>query len=405
MFKNINTYINEGKLFYGLEICERENSITFHLTEIVRKGEELFIAKTLSESNLSNLANSIKKNKPVLFTINTSNVITKISKGSLLKNPEALVHEQFPNLDFNTFYYELVQDHSATVISIINKERLQAYLNELAAQKINPSKIILGISAITSITKFINTDNLIISNSKLQFEYNILIKNSVISSDINSNSISYDLNALTVSANSILGFAGVLNFLSTKNDSSTNFTNIQLGLSNKFKYKRHFDLLLKTSLAAILALLMINFLVFNYYFEEVNSLQNIASFNESNKKTLIDLKEEVTAKEQRVEAIALSSNSKASMYLDQIALSLPASISLTEIIYQPLNKPIRDAKAIDIEKNSIVISGISNSSLEFSEWTQTIENLNWVKQSQTLDYYYENTNSSLFLLKISINEK
>ena len=43
----------------------------------------------------------------------------------------------------------------------------------------------------------------------------------------------------------------------------------------------------------LLVVLLINFLVFNYYFQEVTSLQNLASFNSVNKKILLELKKEM----------------------------------------------------------------------------------------------------------------
>ena len=217
--------------------------------------------------------------------------------------------------------------------------------------------------------------------------------------------IAYDLNELTVTSNSILSFASVISFIAKKYQSSTNYNDIQFNLTSEYKMSRYFDLLLKSSLVAVLVLLLINFLIFNFYFEKVNSLQTIASFNQSNKKTLLELQEEVQKKEKRVENILSSSISMSSFYLDQIALGTPNSINFTEIKFQPLLKPVSEAKQIEIDQNIILITGISNNNQQFSKWIQDIENLYWVKQTQTLDFDFENENSSSFSLKVTIDEK
>tara|TARA_R110000796_G_scaffold104102_1_gene213678 strand:+ start:10035 stop:11249 length:1215 start_codon:yes stop_codon:yes gene_type:complete len=404
MFDKTRTYLKEGNLYYGLEITGHPKEIVFHFCEIKRKGTELFISNSMSHTTLSSIAKSIKKNAPFILTLNTSDVITKITDSKLSKSPEAIVHEQFPNLDFNAFYYELVQNNNLPLVAILKKEKLHAYLNQLSALKINVCKIAIGIAPITTIISYLTTDTLCISTNKLQFENGVLQKIHPFSEAQTIVPTTYEINGLTVSSASIIGFASVLNFIS-ESESSTNFSDTQVVLATEFKNKRYFEVFLKISIAMLLVVLLINFLVFNYYFQEVTSLQNIASFNSTNKKILLELQDEVHTKEKRVEAILASSNSKSSFFLDQLAMGIPNSIQLSELVYQPLLKPIRESKPVEINEKTILISGISKNSSDFSQWIQTIETLHWVKQTQTLDYDFENTTSSNFSLKLTINEE
>tara|TARA_R110002012_G_scaffold294098_1_gene490040 strand:+ start:25717 stop:26934 length:1218 start_codon:yes stop_codon:yes gene_type:complete len=405
MLERFIKIFNEGSLYYGLEIAEHNNELTFYLSEIKRKNNELSIKKMLSETNLASISSTIRKNTPVILTLNTSEIVTKIIASPSSKNPEIVVREQFPNLDFNSFYYSFTQNDGYALVSILKKGNLESYLENISNTKITICKVIIGISEIDTIVSYLKSDVLQVSNSVLYFENNKLKDSHKLSSTEIDKPKTYNLNEITISGQSILGFASVLTFIAKKRKTITNFDEKEENLITEFKGKRYFDILLKLSLGGIFTILLLNFLIFSYYFEEVNSLKSVASFNNENKKVLIDLKEDVERKEKRVETIFSSSNSKSSFFLDQIALNIPNSLSLSSLEYQPLLKPIRESKDIQIGRNTIIINGNSNNSQEFSEWIQTLETLKWVQQIQILDYDYENASSSLFSIKIEMNEK
>ena len=90
--------------------------------------------------------------------------------------------------------------------------------------------------------------------------------------------------------------------------------------------------------------LLINFLVFSSYQRKVSELQTEVSINETYKKQLTRLNDLVIKKKKIVESISSASNSKAIWYVNEISKTVPTSLYLDEINYQPLEKPIKEEK-------------------------------------------------------------
>jgi len=137
-------------------------------------------------------------------------------------------------------------------------------------------------------------------------------------------------------------------------------------------------------------------LIFSYYYDKLEILNQDSSINSSNKERLVKLKETVSSKETRVETILGNKNTKSTLYLDEIANSVPNTMLLDAITYQPLLKPIQKNKLIEQNLNTILIEGESYNSDDFSNWTDTLEGFKWIKAVETQGYGYKTQKSSYF---------
>ena len=68
---------------------------------------------------------------------------------------------------------------------------------------------------------------------------------------------------------------------------------------------------------------------------------------------LTRLREIVTKKKKIVKSLTSASNSKVIWYVDEISKTVPSSLYLDEINYQPLEKPIKDEKPIVFKNDEI----------------------------------------------------
>jgi Tfp pilus assembly protein PilN len=114
------------------------------------------------------------------------------------------------------------------------------------------------------------------------------------------------------------------------------------------------------------------------------------------------LNEEVSKTQKIVEDMLKSGSSKSSYYVDAIVRELPESILLIDLDYQPLAKRIRPERPIEIEENTVMISGESTNSDGFSKWLALMEANAWVKQVDILDYRDVSANLSNFNIKITM---
>ena len=157
---------------------------------------------------------------------------------------------------------------------------------------------------------------------------------------------------------------------------------------------------LNLDLAFFLALLLSNFLLFNHYYEKNTELETGLIHNQDQNGSLKALQKRILLKEKRLETILNSKNSKTSYYLDELGKSIPNSIYLSDIQYQPLSKPVRNDKEIELVKNHLQISGVTNDRIQFTVWSDNLEMQKWVNRVEIMDYEYLSKSSANFTIKV-----
>jgi len=213
----------------------------------------------------------------------------------------------------------------------------------------------------------------------------------------------YDINGLQVSSSYLLSFAATLNVvLSKKIYDHSNFDTRYKVLNTDFQQQRFFSQFLKVGLLFILVTLLINFFIFNHYFNKVSELRQTAQVNESSKNQLITLKEDVDRKEKFITDILKSESSKSSFYTNAIIVSLPEAIRVSKLNFQPLTKLIKAKKPIEYEKGVIYLKGISSLPADISTWISDLEQIEWIEKVVITDYSESNNFLTEFSLNITI---
>ena len=196
---------------------------------------------------------------------------------------------------------------------------------------------------------------------------------------------------------------GALQPILKNNTAQHNANDLKLELISSYKQSRFFNEFLKYSLIFFLSLLLVNFLLFNHYHSKVNELREVTQINADSKELILELREDVSKKENMVDNMLKSSSSKSSFYVNAIMQSLPNSILLSEVNYQPLIKRIKADKPIEINKRVLLISGSSNHSESFSNWIAQLETLDWIKKIN-INYGEGDTLVSNFRLNITLED-
>jgi len=407
VINSLITYLKEGSIYYGIEVVEIEGQESINLLEVQKKKQELFINEELTFSNLGQVSEKIKKDSPVFLILNTSKVLTKIvpKNTSNIDNIEAAVNGAFPNLDFESFYYEVNENGGNYIASICKKEHLNGYLKALNELKLNAFSICLSVSSIDAVLDYLNENEVVVSNSILGITSKTINHIDPIPASDKAQKALYDINGVSVSSGSILGFSSILKHLLKKTSGLSNFSDEIVKGATNFQYGRYFNLILKSSLIFFAIALLVNFLFFNNYYQKVESYNETFTETKRSELQLMKLQKDVQIKQDRVEAILSVVGSRTSYYLDEIGNQLPNTLLLTSIQYQPLTKQIRANKAIEIVENNILVSGVSSNSEHFYDWVATLEKLSWTNNVETTDYDYLNATSSSFSLNIEINEQ
>jgi len=142
--------------------------------------------------------------------------------------------------------------------------------------------------------------------------------------------------------------------------------------------------------------------LFDYYNGHNETLSQNSQINQSYKEQLLLLTNELNDKKKLVDDISNSTSSKTSFYFDQIGLSVPTTISLNSIGYQPVLKNIEEGKKIILSEQTLFIKGSSSNGENFLNWVKSLEKFDWIKSVDIVDYGTGKKLSTMFELRIAI---
>ncbi len=397
MLNKIQTYHLYGNRFCGLEHTSKNGKEIIYGTLLKKVRKELNVEKKISVDAIEDLASQLSKNQSIFLVLNNDNVLSKTIES---ENNEALklVYKAFPNINIEDFYYEVLSQKNKHFISLCRKEYVKKIIEGYAKNNFFIIAISLANNLSSSIQMYLNANPFFTSNAKISLEAN-QIKAIEKEEGVFQN---YEVEGINISNKSLLSFSGALQLVLKNYSVSTNLNSKKEALLSTFKQTQFFRQFLKLGGLFILGLLVLNFFFFNYYFNKANELKQIYETNVSTKKEMITLNESVSKKQKMVDDLLKSNGSKSSFYSNAVMQILPHSILLSEFNYQPLKKRIKADKAIELEKDIIIVSGTSNNSEVFSSWISQLEQKDWVNNIAIMDYGVSSTNSSIFKIKIGL---
>lgn len=399
MLDTIKTYLQYKNRFCGVEYTQKDGQEILYTTILKKTKKTLDIENLFEAPSLNALSNKLPKKQPVFLIINDFNVITKCIEVKAHSINDNLVYNAFPNLNIDDFYYEIVEQGGKFFISICRKSHLETLEKQFMEYGIKVIRIALGNNIISAISNFTNKDQINSSNATIFLEKGLI--KTIKKKDL-SNFKTYNINGLKISNNNLLSLSGALETAIGNYNHIINFESLIQTLKGNFLQSRFYSILLRTGLTVILSTLLINFFIFNHYFNQVNTLKYSSQINEASKQDLLELNETVNKSQKMVEDMLKSSASKSSYYVNTIIQSLPESVVLSELNFHPLVKGIKKEKPVETDNKTITISGVSNQSESFSEWLNNLENLIWINSVDIMSYEDASNTNSEFNIKLNL---
>ncbi len=401
MFEQLKSYFQFGNQFCGVEHINKNGSDTIVVTILKKSKKQIEVDESFEVGSVELLKNKLSKKQHIYLVLNNEKVLTKNIESSQVDHLK-LVNKAFPNIDINDFYYEILHDKNSHFVFICRKEHVDDLIAQYKEFDFLVTNVFFGVSVISSIADFIDTDYVHTSNCKLSFKDGSIIS---IEKEKSINPQAYNINGLKTTNSNLLSLSGALNSALNTYHAITNFGIQKQLLLDDYYQKRFFSLFSKAGLVFLFGLLLINFFFFNHYFDKVNDLQQVSQVNQSAKTKFLKLSEEVNKTQKMVDDMMKSNTSKSAFYVNGIIQSLPNSIQLSGLNYQPLLKRIKKNQAITLEDKVIVVSGDSNDSELFSNWISVLENKNWIQKINILDYGASSKPTSSFSFKIIIQNE
>ena len=375
----------------GLEVFfEKDSRITFTLVLIKRNGSLFEIIQTFSAMEaFDELIGKVEKDSPVVVTISGAGILHK----QMVDDPNRSLLNSFtkifPHSNPNEFYIQKSNDegNNTSYISVLRKDQLDRLLTKLHNIKVisvvfGPFAIIRLLPLIES-TSFIN-DSILLGRYQLSFNNNH-IENISWSEKVEA-SDKIKLSHEEYDSASLIPYASVMNYYAAGNLITEAEIESVISQKQDFQYEGKFRLA-GISLAAIFfVILLANFFLFNNYFSKSNDLKQSLSINSRSIDQLDSLKKELDSHKQVLASYNFKGMSKTSYYADQIAASVPHSITLEELYLFPLKKSDAGSEDLLFDDKKILISGYSRASIELNEWIKQLQQNNWVGKVNILSY-------------------
>lgn len=398
MFSKTWTYLQYGNRFYGTEHTSVEGIDSINISVLKKTKKELELEHTYQVNSVQDVSKQFNKNQHIALVINNNQVLSKFID-SEQSDSIKLVYKAFPNINLDEFYYQAISEETRHFISICRKEYVETIINDYAKHHLHIIDINLGNNIISILKRFLEVERVHTSNAIITIE-NRTIKTI---EPLKTKNEFYNINGQQVSNQNMLSFAGALNLILNTRFSFSNFKEQKDNLLEDYKQQRFFKQFLKFAGVFILVILLINFLFFNHYFNEVSELRQISQINQTTKDQIIDLNESVSKQQKMVDDLLGGNISKSTSYANAMMQSLPTTIILNEFNYQPLNNRIKPDKPIDLNTNTLTISGTSSNSDLFSQWIDQLEQLEWINSVDIQDYRSKTSSNSDFEIKALLN--
>jgi hypothetical protein len=397
MLNNFWKYLLYRKHFCGIEHTSKSSIEPIIISILKKSKKELNLDATYKVKSIEEVSKKLSKNQSAILIVNDKNTLSKTIENDQ-NDPQKLVYKAFPNINLEDFYFEVVSETKSSFISICRKRYVDELITTYSNKKINIIDFSLGNSLVSTIKSFVNEEHIRTSNAIIK------IKNQQIAEidKANFQPEVYNINGLKVFNQELLSFSGALQKVLNSDITITNYKDISDSLLTKFKHIQFFNQFLKFSGLLILAVLLINFYFFNHYFNQVNELRQISQINESTKQQIVALDESVTKKQKMVNDLLKSSGSKTSYFVNVIMHSLPETLLISEFNYQPLIKRVKTDKPIELNEDTIMMSGSSSDSNLFSKWINQLEQFPWIRKIEILNYGVASGRFSDFEIKISV---
>ncbi|MGY0407589.1 MAG: hypothetical protein ACWIPJ_04440 [Polaribacter sp.] len=369
----VGQLLKYGKRYAAIEHAEKGS---FNLLQLTKKKDEFVISKNKQTDSFEVILEELKGQKHLFLIINDTQVLSK-KIASTTSETISMVRTAFPNISLSDFYYEVYTTGTASFVSIARKEMVDTLISNYKKAGISVIDFSLGNIVIKNLEGFIANKTLFSSNAKIDFNENTI-------QEIHKKlplKERYLINDLEISNTDVLPLGGIIAYYS-KNLSSI----ISKELKESYTQKHFFNLGLKAGLGFLLCTLLINFIFFSSYRNQVGNLTRELQLSKTYKNQLNNLQNKVTQKKQLVKSVNSASKSKLSKYIDEIGISVPNTVLLTQIEYQPKNGIQKSEKKLQFESNKMFVKGTSKDNEAFTKWISVLEKTAWIKNISINEY-------------------
>ncbi|WP_163325481.1 hypothetical protein [Draconibacterium mangrovi] len=336
------------------------------------------------------------KGLPVFIHVSGAGVVTKELSEHLSYNN---VQKVLPNFNLNDFIVQIDNlENNKSILTVIRKDQIDILLKKTNLNDLCFSGIFMGVSPVIALC-----NNFEEKNDTIDFGETSLIihdgKASGIAKGSEKNDSIFFMDEKR-DIQTIFALSCAIHVSLSPLSYTHSFQHFINGSSESIysKYSKQF---IKTGLAVIFALLLINYFCFDFLFTKQNNQALQISTRENMLSQLSDIQTKLKNKQNFILITSLEQSGFSSYYSDQIGLNTTEGIKLTKLCINPLQKKIKTNEILEFKNDVIQLEGKAESVSSYREFLSNIERSKWCEKISFQDYHYEpGSKSADFVLEI-----
>ncbi len=397
MLESLSSYRPFGKKILALEHTKQGTKPLIFGLELVQKKGELDIHQTFRLNLPGEIEKIIKTATPGYVVITDDQILSK--EISQTGTDTEILAEAFPNLNLNDFYYQILRTSTTSFIAVCRKQYVEALLASYQKTTVKVIGVHLGELKAVALSNYVKNDVVNTNTSNINY-----VDGAIVSMTLKRDTVpeEYVIEGLTFSSTHTMPLAVALDEVLQNDRITGNIQHQNSGLQKQYRESLFFTKTLQIGVGFLLLALLINFFVFNAKYKKWQVLQEELQVFTTQKEQIKNKQSDVNTKEALVQSIRTTGFSKSSYYIDQMIQLLPNTVVLNSFTYQPLEKPIRKDKTIDLRTDVISITGKSTDKEGFTTWLRAVEGLSFIETVTIAQYGVDKKNTSGFELTITI---
>jgi hypothetical protein len=392
----------------GLEVTFLpEDQLLIQIVTAVNNKGKISKTNQATVTSIEALIPKMPAGLPVTICFNGKGVlIRKAASLSIEANPIGAV---LPNANPDDFYYEVYQPQQAPVMAIVRKTLVDDFIHLLQHKGYRVLQASLGFSAIGTLLPFIKQDGrqVIETNSfTLTSGPEHTITDFSSKEPVTNNSFKlpeYAISDQYIQAPFLLAFAAAVQLLTDDPDNAPVLPSPVLTAARKaFKDTKLFKVAGISLLTVVFVLLLVNFLVYNHYFNlnKEYQVKQLLSLDVREKTTV--LQQKIRQREQLLKKTGWGKSNKISLYADRIASLTPTNTLLTSMAIHPVrSNHAGETTGFYFKQDTIQLSGTCGTPVEVNQFINNLKLITEFKAVFIRNYLYKKEEENgTFLIEI-----
>lgn len=407
------TCLYKSKVSYGLEfIVQENNKIRIRLIGLRNvKGNLELLFSDKEVGAVTELKNILKPYQNLNISITGKGLLIKlVSVNDSISNTDIL-KQVIPGAKKDDYYCQLYKiSTTQAIVTIIRRQLVDEYLKNLYESGYFINQVILGPFSACSLHPCIIQFNPQLEHKWQLESYHLTFEHATLTAVTKNNEEKVTSEVMLtgseeIAASFIVAYA-TATFYFLRNDALVEDDYYSIKKSREsFKRKKLQGMLIAVLAIVIIAIAVLNALVFTYQFNQYKNLRETSLMENKKFQNYESLKQKFDVKMSIAKELGLLDGYNKGFILDQLALSNPPEIQWTKVAFNPLDEELLKSKRIReyIEK-TIILEGTCQNPILVNNWLNELEKLPWVRDIKGQSFKYdEYKNIGILKFQIQLN--